>query len=175
MGCLVAASALGFSPQGGGPALETAWRSGSGLWTDDGHWSHGLPTPFQFVAVGGDSRVVVPEGTYLAGDLEVGLRKSDRARVEVDGGQLILMQDSLRVGEYTGGEGVFVLKRGAMHCVMDVFVGAATASSGRANKGTLVVEGGSFLGRTSPALTDLHLLGMRVCNTSNHSYNLSTA
>ncbi len=37
------------------------------------------------------------------------------------------MQDSLRIGEYSGSQGEFTLKDGAMHCFMDVFVGAATA------------------------------------------------
>jgi len=64
------------------------------------------------------------------------------------GGQLILMQDSLRVGEYTHGEGEFDLEAGAMHCVMDIFVGAASSVPGRATKAILRVQGGSFLGRT---------------------------
>jgi hypothetical protein len=91
---------------------------------------------------------MIPPGTYLAADLEIGFNSGDHARVEVDGGQLILMQDSLRVGEYTGGEGEFDLKDGAMHCVMDVFVGAASSVPGRATKATLRIQGGSFLGRT---------------------------
>lgn len=92
--------------------------------------------------------MVIPPGTFLAGDLEVGLNSGDHAQVAVEGGALILMQDSLRIGEYSGGEGEFVLRSGAMHCVMDVFVGAASAVPGRATKGTLRIEGGSFLGRT---------------------------
>ena len=63
------------------------------------------------------------------------------ARVEVDGGQLILMQDSLRVGEETAGEGRFVLKDGAMHCFMDVYVGAANSVPGRATKASLQIQG----------------------------------
>ena len=98
--------------------------------------------------VHGNSAVMIPPGTYLAADVEIGFNSADRARVEVDGGQLILMQDSLRVGEYTGGEGEFDLKDGAMHCVMDVFVGAASSVPGRATKATLCIQGGSFLGRT---------------------------
>jgi len=126
----------------------TAWTANSGRWTDSAHWSSGLPTGFVEAAVHGDSSVVVPPGTYLAGDLEVGLAEGDRAHVEVDGGQLILMQDSLRVGEYKGSEGEFVLKDGAMHCAMDVFVGGASAVPGRETKATLRILGGSFLGRT---------------------------
>ncbi|HVS52895.1 MAG TPA: hypothetical protein VHD62_11125, partial [Opitutaceae bacterium] len=72
----------------------------------------------------------------------------DRARVEVNGGALVLMQDSLRLGEYTGSAGEFVLRDGAMHCAMDVFVGAASAVPGRATHATLRIAGGSFLGRT---------------------------
>ena len=124
------------------------WVSGFGNWTETARWSQGLPTPYVPAEVHGNSAVMIPPGTYLAADLEIGFNSGDRARVEVDGGQLILMQDSLRVGEYTGGEGEFDLKDGAMHCVMDVFVGAASSVPGRATKATLRIQGGSFLGRT---------------------------
>jgi len=126
----------------------TEWTSGSGSWIDARRWSDGLPDPFRRVEIHGNSTVTVPSGTYLAGDLEIGFNAGDRARVEVDGGQLIVVQDSLRVGELTGGEGEFVLKQGALHDVMDVFVGAANSVSGRATRGTLRVQGGSFIGRT---------------------------
>jgi hypothetical protein len=126
----------------------TEWKSGSGKWTDATHWSYALPNAFERAIVRGNSTVIVPSGTYLAGDLEIGFNNGDRARVEVDGGQLILMQDSLRVGEYSGGQGELVLKDGAMHCVMDVFVGAASAVPGRATKASLYIQGGNFLGRT---------------------------
>jgi pectate lyase len=127
---------------------HTEWKSVSGKWTDTTHWSYGLPNAFERAIVRGNSTVIIPSGTYLAGDLEIGFNAGDDARVEVDGGQLILMQDSLRVGEYSGGQGEFVLKDGAMHCVMDVFVGAASAVPGRATKASLYIQGGSFLGRT---------------------------
>lgn len=126
----------------------TRWTSGSGQWNDATHWSDGLPNPYQRVEVHGTSTVVVPAGTYVAGDLEVGLKAGDLARVEVDGGQLILMQDSLRVGELSGSEGEFVLKEGAMHCFMDVYVGAANSVPGRATRATLRIQGGSLVGRT---------------------------
>jgi pectate lyase len=131
-----------------GTKYSTRWTAGAGLWTDAAHWSDGLPTAIQRAEVHGNSSVLVPAGTYLAGDLEVALNGSDHARVEVDGGQIILMQDSLRLGEYTGGEGEFVLKNGAMHCVMDVFVGGADGVPGHGPKAVLLIEGGSFLGRT---------------------------
>ena len=127
---------------------ETVWTRGSANWNDAAHWSGGLPDPFKSVIVRGNSTVIVGPGTHLAGDLQIGLNSGDRSRVEVNGGQLILLQDSLRVGEYSGGEAGFVLKDGAMHCVMDVFVGAANGVPGRATKAALVVQGGSFLGRS---------------------------
>ena len=131
------------------PAKDfTEWTTGSGNWTEAARWSQGLPNPYNRVEVHGNSAVMIASGTNLAADLEIGFNSGDRARVEVDGGQLILMQDSLRVGEYTGGEGEFDLKDGAMHCVMDVFVGAASSVPGRATKAILRIQGGSFLGRT---------------------------
>lgn len=126
----------------------TEWTTGVGSWSDRARWSDGLPTAMQRAEVHGNSTVLISAGTYLAGDLEVGFGPTDRARVEVDGGQLVLTQDSLRVGEYSGGTGEFVLKSGAMHCVMDVFVGGANGVPGHATKGTLRIQGGSFLGRT---------------------------
>ena len=131
------------------PAKDyTAWTSGSGKWTEVAHWSDGLPNPFQRAEVHGNSTVLIPAGTYLTGDLEVGLNTGDHARVDVDGGQLILFQDSLRLGELSGSSGELVLKDGAVHCFMDVYVGAANGVPGRATKATLLIQGGSFLGRT---------------------------
>ena len=121
---------------------------GIGAWSDPAHWTAGLPNPYAGVDVGGNSQVTVPPGTWAIGGLGIGTHAGDRARVEVDGGNLVLVQDSLFVGEDTGGEGAFVLNSGALHSVMDVFVGAATASTGRANDAQLRIRGGSFLGRT---------------------------
>jgi pectate lyase len=147
--CWGAMSAVAYGAEANDASpSETAWKSGAGKWTDAARWSNGLPTPFIEAMVHGSSTVVVPPGTYLAGDLEVGLDKGDRASVIVDGGQLILMQDSLRVGEVSGSEGEFVLKDGAMHGAMDVFVGAASAVPGRGTKAALLIQGGSFVGRT---------------------------
>jgi hypothetical protein len=131
------------------PASDfTSWARGSGNWSDAARWSNGLPDAFHRAEVHGASTVVVPRGAYIVGDLEIGLAPRDRARVEVDGGQLILMQDSLRIGEETNSEGEFDLKSGAMHCFMDVCVGAANGVPGRATKAIMRIQGGSFLGRT---------------------------
>jgi hypothetical protein len=126
----------------------TSWTTGSGSWTDAKHWSNGVPDGYHRTEVHGASNIVVHPGTNVLGDLEVGLAPHDRARVEVDGGQLILLQDSLRIGEETESEGEFVLKDGAMHCFMDVYVGAANGVPGRSTKAALRIHGGSFLGRT---------------------------
>jgi pectate lyase len=145
--CVTDANGAGTEMTNASPD-RTKWVSGSGTWTEMGRWSQGLPTPFKRVEVHGNSTVIVPPGTYLAADLEIGFNSGDEGRVEVDGGQLILMRDSLRVGEYSGGVGEFDLMDGAMHCVMDVFVGGASSVPGRATKATLRIQGGSFLGRT---------------------------
>jgi hypothetical protein len=126
----------------------TEWVSGAGSWGDTFHWSNSVPNAFQRTEIHGSSSIVVPPGVYVIGDLEIGLKQGDRARVEVDGGQLVLMQDSLRIGELSGGEGEFVLKEGALHCPVDLYVGAANGVPGRATKATMRVQGGSILGRT---------------------------
>lgn len=127
---------------------KTQWTAGSGQWSEAARWSDGLPDPFRRVEIHGSSTVVIPDGTYVAGNLEVGLNTRDHARVEVDGGQLILIQDSLRVGELSGGSAEFILKDGAMHGAMDVYVGAANSIPGRATQAALRIQGGSFLGRS---------------------------
>ena len=81
-----------------------------GNWTNAAQWSDGLPNSLQRTEIHGASTVIIPAGNYIAGDLEVGLKAGDHARVELDGGQLLLLQDSLRVGELSGGEGEFILK-----------------------------------------------------------------
>jgi hypothetical protein len=129
------------------PGDHTRWTATSGLWTDEARWSDGLPNQYGRVEVREDGAVVVPAGTYIIANLEVGLNYRDHARVEVDGGQLILLQDSLRVGELSGGEATFILKQGAMHTFMDTYVGAANGVPGRTTRGSLVIQGGSFLSR----------------------------
>ena len=135
---------------GSGAAQErTVWAaSGDGAWNDSVHWSRGLPTAFNGAEVGGNSHVRVPPGTWVAGELRVGTHAGDHASVEVNGGDVVLVQDSLFVGDETGSHGEFILNSGALHSVMDVFVGAATASTKRANDALLKIRGGSFLGRT---------------------------
>jgi hypothetical protein len=131
------------------PAADvTVWRSADGLWNDSARWSAGLPAPGVRTEIRGVSSVHVPPGAWTAGDLRVGTHDGDNARVEVDGGEVVLVQNSLFVGEDTGSRGEFVLQSGALHSVMDVFVGAATASGHRANDASLRIRGGSFLGRT---------------------------
>ncbi len=126
---------------------STVWRTGSGTWNDAARWTAGLPNPVTAGDVRGDSYVTVPSGTWVAGALRIGTHEGDRSYVEVNGGSLVLVNDSLFVGEDGGGQGEFVLKSGALHSVMDVFVGAATATTGRANDATLRIRGGTFLGR----------------------------
>jgi hypothetical protein len=129
-------------------SVETDWRGGSGQWTDASSWSAGLPNEFEEASVAGSSLVAIPTGHFEAAILRVGCKSGDRSSVELDGGELLVRQDSLIVGEYTNSEGTFILNDGTMHSVMDVFVGAATGSVGRKTKANLIVRGGSFLGLT---------------------------
>lgn len=139
---LVANGADGAAPD------STVWQGGDGAWAEAARWSGGVPSSMQGAVIHGQETVVIAEGTQVVGDLKVGFAAGDRSRVVVRGGELVLVQDSLRVGEYSGGEGEFVLERGAVHCAMDVFVGAASAVPGRATKAGLTIRGGSFVGRT---------------------------
>jgi hypothetical protein len=126
----------------------TKWMSGSGVWTDLARWSDGLPNSYQRVEVHGNGTVMIPKGTYLLANLQVGINYRDHARVEVDGGEVILLQDSLHVGELTGGEGEFILKDGVFHNSMDTYIGGANGVPGRSTRASFIVQGGSYLGRT---------------------------
>jgi hypothetical protein len=131
-----------------GQSQDTAWTGGSGQWTNATKWSAGLPSAFNQASVSGDSSVIIPDGVYSAGRLSIGTHAGDRARVELDGGQLLVRQDSLIVGEYTGGEAAFILNSGTLESVMDVFVGGASGSTRRMNRSSLTIRGGTFVGLT---------------------------
>lgn len=126
--------------------LKTTWPKGSGRWTDTARWSGGVPTVFQEATVRGNSSVVIPHGSFAVARLDVGTNQGDRSRVELNGGTLLIRQDSLVVGEYTGSDGSFVIESGSLEDSMDVFVGGATGSTGRRNHGSLTIRGGSFVG-----------------------------
>jgi hypothetical protein len=146
--CLGLAAVLAGSSPAPSAQTATEWLHGRGQWTDAARWTADLPAVDRAAAVRGDSLVIVPPGDYLAAQLDIGCNAGDRSRVEVDGGRLTLRQDSLRIGEYTGGEGSLLLKDGALDCAMDVFVGAATGTAGRRTHASLTIQGGSFVGLT---------------------------
>jgi hypothetical protein len=146
---LLVTSMAAVGAQNGSPAHDYArWTTGSGLWTDVTHWSDSLPDAGRRVEVHGDGTVVVPAGAYIIGNLEIGLNSHDHVRVEANGGQIVLLQDSLRIGELSGGEGEFILKEGALQTFMDVYVGAANGAPERATKASMIVQGGSLLARS---------------------------
>jgi hypothetical protein len=129
------------------PQNSTVWRAGDGAWNEATRWSAGLPNPSTGAEISGNSQVIVPPGTWVASDLRIGNQKGDRSRVEVTGGSVVLVNDSLFVGDDSGSQGELILNSGALHSVMDVFVGAATATTRRANDATLRIRGGSFMAR----------------------------
>lgn len=143
---LLAAAALSLSGRAR-DATRTEWRDAEGDWNDAVHWSDGSPDANREAAVGGRTTLRVTDGTHLAGNLEVARAAGDRVRVEMTGGQLVLTQDSLFVGEATDSEGEFDLRGGSLHSAMDVFVGAATAGARRMNVATLRIAGGDFVAR----------------------------
>ncbi|MBI5386035.1 MAG: hypothetical protein HZA90_15275 [Verrucomicrobia bacterium] len=137
-------AALKVSAEGG----YTKWMSGSGDWTDAPRWSEGLPDPYKHVEIHGTGTVRVPPGAYPIANLQIGKHCGDHTRVEVDGGKVVLVQDPLDVGDVTGSEGELILKDGALHNCVDTYVGGGAAAPGRATRGTFVIQGGSYLGRT---------------------------
>ena len=122
--------------------------SGSGNWNDAARWSDGLPDPYKHIEVHGTGTVRVPPGTYPLANLQIGKNYADHTRVEVDGGKIVLLQDPLDVGDVTGSEGELILMDGALHNCVDTYVGGGMGVPGRATRGSFIIQGGSYLGRT---------------------------
>jgi hypothetical protein len=129
-------------------SVETQWIAGSGDWTNTALWSAGLPDVKQHAAVHGDSTIRIPAGTYPMANLQIGKNRGDHSRVVVDGGQVVLLQDPLDLGDVTGSEGELILKDGALHNCVDTYVGGGMGVAGRATRGSLIIQGGNYLGRT---------------------------
>ncbi len=140
---ILLSAAYGYAALSSGP---TQWKGGNGNWNDGAKWSAGLPTAFGEATIGGASDVVIPPGDFTTASLRVGTEAHDRARVEVNGANLLIRQDSLIVGEFNGGVAQFVLNGGSVESAMDIFVGGATASTGRMNRSSLVIKEGRLIG-----------------------------
>lgn len=142
-----------------------------------------MPDAFAEAAVHGTGTVVVPRGNWSASRLEVGTDSGDRANVEVSGGNLVIRQDSLIIGERTGGEGTVVLNDGSIYSMMDIFVGAATGSTGRINRARLIVRGGILEGLSltvgeglgSDSLVSIEGSGARAVHALEFAYFLAYA
>ena len=126
----------------------TKWVSNAGEWTDVASWSEGLPDAFKHVEIHGTGTVHVPPGAYSTANLQIGKNCGDHARVEIDGGKLVLLQEPLDLGDVTGSEAELLLKDGAFHDCVDAYVGGGMGVPGRATRGTLIIQGGSYLSRT---------------------------
>src|SRR5690242_18147894 len=126
----------------------TKWMSSSGNWADASLWSNGSPDPYKHVEIHGIGTVRVLSGAYPVANLQIGKNSGDHTRVEVDGGKLVLLQDPLDLGDVTGSEAELILKDGALHNCVDTYVGGGMGVPGRATRGSFIIQGGSYLGRT---------------------------
>jgi len=129
------------------PAV-TKWLSGSGSWTNTAQWSNGSPDPYKHVEIHGVGTVSVPPGAYPLANLQIGKNRGDHTRVEIEGGKLVLLQDPLDLGDVTGSEAELILKDGALQNCVDTYVGGGMGVPGRATRGALIIQGGSYLSRT---------------------------
>lgn len=123
----------------------TTW-AGTGDWTSAKHWSHGLPSVSTDASVRRDSNLTIPHGNFAVARLGVGTESGDNVRASLDGGHLLIRQDSLLVGERTGSNAEFDLNSGTLESVMDIFVGGASGSTGRMNHSLLRIRGGRLTG-----------------------------
>ncbi|MBS1816285.1 MAG: hypothetical protein JSS87_15550 [Acidobacteria bacterium] len=123
----------------------TTW-TGTGNWTSTAHWSNRLPSVFTEASLRKQSDVAIPRGNFTVARLAIGTEPGDHVRASLNGGHLLVRQDSLIIGEYTGGDAEFNLNAGLLESVMDIFVGGATASTGRMNHSLLNIRGGNLIG-----------------------------
>src|SRR5579864_9525114 len=70
--------------------IYTKWMSGTGDFADAAHWSQGVPDANKWAEIHGDSIVRISSGTYAIDNLQIGKNSTDHARVDVDGGKIIL-------------------------------------------------------------------------------------
>src|SRR5262249_51956210 len=94
------------------------------------------------------SVVRVSDGKYTIANLQVGKDCNDHSRLEMDGGQIILFQDPLDVGDATGSDAEVIIKAGSLHNCSDTYAGGGMGAAGHAGRGALIFQGGSFLART---------------------------
>ena len=83
---------------------------------------------------------------FTVARLAVGTESADKVRASLDGGHLVIRQDSLVVGEHTGSNAAFELNSGTLESVMDIFVGGASGSTKRMNNSLLRIRGGRLTG-----------------------------
>jgi len=107
-----------------------------------------LPDPYKHIEVHGSGTVRITPGAYPVSNLQIGKNVGDHTRVEVDGGKVVLLQDPLDLGDVTGSEAELILKDGAVHNCVDTYVGGGMGVAGRATRGSFIIQGGSYLGRT---------------------------
>ncbi len=94
----------------------TTW-TGTGNWTSAIHWSQGLPSVSTDASVRKDSDLTIPHGSFTVARLDVGTESGDNVRASLDGGHLLIRQDSLIVGERTGSDAEFDLNSGILESV----------------------------------------------------------
>ena len=127
------------------PSQTTTW-TGTGHWLSMKHWSHGFPSVTTEAIVAGNSDLTIPPGMFTVARLAVGTESADKVRASLDGGHLVIRQDSLVVGEHTGSNAAFELNSGTLESVMDIFVGGASGSTKRMNNSLLRIRGGRLTG-----------------------------
>lgn len=142
----VCIAAIALIPGCAAAQSQTTEWTGNGSWTSAAHWSRGLPSVFTEASIRKNSHLTIPRGSFRVARLDVGTEQGDDVHAALDGGHLLIRQDSLIVGEYTGSNATFDLNSGTLESVMDIFVGGASGSSGRMNHSLLRITGGQLTG-----------------------------
>lgn len=137
----------GYAAEDDTETLTSTWVSGRGEWDDASHWNHGVPSILDTAIIRGDGDVIVSSGQHLVGQLIVGPEAGDRARVEINGGQLINRRAVLRLGDDAGASGELDLNAGALHSFSPMEIGGPKWLAGHETTSTLRIRGGDFLVR----------------------------
>lgn len=135
--CLAGASLFG--------AGVSTWKDGDGNWEEAAKWGGALPGANGTADVAGTSHITLDHSNPALSRLDLGEAKRADATLTMDGGSLTAME-FIRLGEYPGTHGRFVLNGGKVRTTEIGVGGMNQGEPGRSPcKAELEISGGSLV------------------------------
>lgn len=128
---------------------DTRWQGGTGEWSDEAHWTQGVPDPWSRVSMNGVLAATLSTPRLMAvGGLRIGTNPGDRGRLILDGGaELVARRDFIIAGGSSDSEADILIENGALHGVSAFYLGGSGEPHVAASTARLEIRGGSFLHR----------------------------